>query len=48
MIKFSDKLVLKNKQKKWDIDNKKWDSSRFWTKNWDCPSKSGAIGKYAN
>ena len=47
MIKFSDKLVPKNQQKKWDRENKKRDSSKFWTKNRDCPSKSGTVGKYA-
>ena len=47
MIKFSDKLVPKNQQKKWDRENKKRDSSKFWTKNQDCPSKSGTVGKYA-
>ena len=47
MIKFSDKLVPKNQQKKWDGENKKWDSSKFWTKNRDCPSKSRTVGKYA-
>ena len=46
MIKFSDKLVPKNQQKKWDRENKKRDSSKFWTKNRDCPSKSGTVGKY--
>ena len=47
MIKFSDKLVPKKQQKKWDRENKKRDSSKFWTKNRDCPSKSGTVGKYA-
>ena len=46
MIKLSDKLVPKNQYKKWDRENKKRNSSKFWTKNRDCPSKSGAVGKY--
>ena len=31
MIKFNDKLVPKKQQKKWDRENKKRDSSKFWT-----------------
>ena len=46
MIKFSDKLVPKNQYKKWDRENKKRNSSKFWTKNRDCPSKNGTVGKY--
>ena len=27
---------------------KKWDSSKFWTKNQDCPSKSRTVGEYVS
>ena len=47
MIKSSDKLVLKKAVKKWDRVMKKWDRGKFWTKNRDCPSKSGTVGGYA-
>ena len=46
MVKFSNKLVPKKSVKKRDRVKKKRDSSKFWTKNQDCPSKSGTVGKY--
>ena len=43
MVKFSNKLVPKNSIKNNEGRvKKKWDSSKFWTKNWDCPSKRGS------
>ena len=30
----------------WDRVKKKWDSGKFGTKNWNCPSKSGTVGGY--
>ena len=46
MIKFSDKIAPKTSKKKWARVKKKRDSSKFWIKNRDCPSKSGTVGKY--
>ena len=46
MVKFSNKLVPKKISKKWDRVKKKRDSSKFWTKNQDCPSKCGTVGGY--
>ena len=46
MIKSSDKLVLKKLVKKRDRVMKKLDRGKFWTKNRDCPSKSGTVGGY--
>ena len=48
MVKFSNKLVPKKSVKKWDRVKKKWDSSKFWTINQDCPSKSGTVGGYVS
>ena len=48
MVKLSSKLVPKKSVKKRDRVKKKWDSSKFWTKNQDCPSKSGTVGGYGN
>ena len=46
MIKSSDKLVPKKAVKKRDRVMKKRDRGKFWTKNRDCPSKSGTVGGY--
>ena len=46
MVKFSNKLVPKTSKKKWDRVKKKRDSSKFWTKNRECPSKSRTVGEY--
>ena len=34
------------RKKKRDKVKKKWNSSKFWTKNRDCPSKSGIVKGY--
>ena len=39
MVKLSNKISAQK-------ISKKWDSSKFWSKNQDCPSKSGTVGRY--
>ena len=52
MVKFSNKLVPKNRgkksEKRRDRVKKKQDGGKFWTKNQDCPSKSGTVGEDAH
>ena len=48
MIKFSDKLVPKHQQEKWDRENKKRDSSKFWTKIGTVPLKAGQLVSMVN
>ena len=46
LAKFIGILVYKNTVKKRDKVKKNRDSSKFWTKNQDCPSKNGTVGEY--
>ena len=47
-IKLIGLTVYKNAVKKRNKAKKNWDSSKFWTKNQDCPSKSGTVGEYGS
>ena len=42
-IKLIGLIVYKKKER--DKAKKNQDSSKFWTKNQDCPSKSGTVGE---